>query len=110
MARIRHYQLWTYDVWGNAEDGYEVNDRRKHGTIDIKCKNEVFNANTPQEFTTYCPTDLQLSRAVGCRGLSWDGESDYTLYATREKDGKPEGELEFLGWIKEGKLVEKWED
>ena len=21
------YQLWSLDVWGNADDGYDVNDR-----------------------------------------------------------------------------------
>ena len=23
------FRVWTYDVWGNAKDGYEVNDRRE---------------------------------------------------------------------------------
>jgi len=23
------YEAWRYEVWGNAQDGYDVNDRRK---------------------------------------------------------------------------------
>jgi hypothetical protein len=89
------FQLWTYDVWGNAKDGYEVNDRYKSSeVIEIQVKATVHNAGTPHEFIAYHPTDRQLSRAVGCKGLEWDGESDYTLYATRARDGKPMCELE----------------
>lgn len=32
MAR---YTVWSYDVWGNARDGFEVNDRCKVGTVEI---------------------------------------------------------------------------
>ena len=94
--KTRIYTLRTYDVWGNSKDGYEVNDKSSHGEVTIKCKREVFNVGTPQEFTTYSPTDLQLSRAVGGRGLTWHGESDaHTLYADRKSDGRPECELVF---------------
>ena len=94
-TQVRVYQVWTYDVWGNAKEGYEVNDRSSAGEVIIRCKREVFNEGTEHEFARYNPTDLQLSRAIGGRGLSWDGESDYTLYAERKSDGRPECELEF---------------
>lgn len=29
------YTVWTLDVWGNPNDGYEVNDRCKCGTIEL---------------------------------------------------------------------------
>lgn len=29
------FTVWSLDVWGNAEDGYDVNDRCKVGTIDL---------------------------------------------------------------------------
>ena len=32
------YEVWSYDVWGNAEDGYEVNDRCKIGTVELPDK------------------------------------------------------------------------
>jgi hypothetical protein len=31
MATI---EIWTYDVWGNDEDGYDVNDRCKIGEYE----------------------------------------------------------------------------
>ena len=86
------YELWTYDVWGNAKDGWEVNNRYKHGTITLKVKPTVFNQGTPHEFTAYGPTDLQINRAVRGRGIVWDGETDYTLYG-ETKSGKPVCEL-----------------
>lgn len=29
------FDVWTLDVWGNAADGFDVNDRSKAGTIEI---------------------------------------------------------------------------
>lgn len=98
--RVRVYRLWTYDVWGNARDGFEVNDRYDHGELaGVRCRLEVFNAGTPHEFHTHAPTDRQLSRLVGGKGLSWDGESDHTLYAEFGRNGKPACELEFVRFV-----------
>jgi predicted NAD/FAD-dependent oxidoreductase len=33
--REGNWRVWTYDVWGNAEDGYEVNDRTDQGYLDL---------------------------------------------------------------------------
>jgi hypothetical protein len=30
------WELRTYDVWGNARDGYEVNDVRSAGTVELR--------------------------------------------------------------------------
>lgn len=93
-SKTRTYKLWTYDVWGNAEDGFEVNDRFGNGLIKINCKARIYNVGTPHEFTAWDPTNLQLSRAVCGVGLEWDGESDGTLYASLQSNGKPVCELE----------------
>ncbi len=29
------FDVWTLDVWGNAADGFDVNDRCKVGTVEI---------------------------------------------------------------------------
>lgn len=29
------FRVWAYDVWGNAKDGFEVNDRSEIGTVDL---------------------------------------------------------------------------
>jgi hypothetical protein len=95
---IRVYSKYTYDVWGNAKEGYEVNDRRAAGEMRIRCKKEVLNKGTPHEFIKYDPTDLQLALASNEKGVEWDGESDYTLYGNRKRDGKPICEYVFEGF------------
>jgi len=93
----RRFRVWTYDVWGNAKDGYEVNDRYSHGYVEIECAAEIFNPCTPHEFTTYNPTDEQLCDALGVTNFArfeWEGDGD-VFYCQRSKDGRPMGELEF---------------
>ncbi len=95
-SKVRTYRLWTYDVWGNARDGYEVNDRCSHGTVTIRCKRETHNAGTPHEFHTWEPTDRQLSRAAGGKGLVWEWRGE-GCYDAETKNGKPVGALEEEG-------------
>lgn len=90
--KVRKFKLWTYDVWGNARDGFEVNDRYSHGYVTIKCKREDFNVGTPYEFSTYNPTDRQLSRAAGFSRVEWDGDGE-SFYAEARSNGRPIGEL-----------------
>ena len=33
-ATVTTWDVWTLDVWGNAADGWDVNDRSKVGTIE----------------------------------------------------------------------------
>lgn len=99
-TKTRRYQIWTYDVLGNEEDGYEVNDRRKQHTADIVCQPELMNPGTPHKGVFYSPTPSQLNKAVAATApLDWEGEDDHTLYATCPKTGYPAGELEFLGFV-----------
>jgi hypothetical protein len=90
-TKVRKFKLWTYDVWGNARDGFDVNDRYGHGHVTIRCKAKTYNAGTPNEFTDYQPTDRQLSRAAGFSRVEWEG-SDGVFYATAS-NGRPIGEL-----------------
>lgn len=96
-TKTRVYQLATYDVWGNAREGFEVNNVYQHGEIKIKCKGSVYNQGTEWEFTEWAPTDLQCNRAVGARNCqSVQGEPDYVLYFENKMNGKPVYELRFL--------------
>lgn len=74
------FKLFTYDLWADCEGGMSVNDVFPQGEITVNA------------LPDFGPTDLQLNRAIGARGLSWDGEADYTLYATDRK-GNPACEL-----------------
>ena len=33
--QLRRYRVWSLDVWGNARQGFEVNDRSERGTITV---------------------------------------------------------------------------
>ena len=90
------WELWTYDVWGNARDGYEVNDRYCHArALKLNLPIEVCNAGTPQQFTTAYPSDRQIRKAFGLARnlkLETDGD-DLSIYVSRSRDGYPIGEL-----------------
>jgi hypothetical protein len=83
----------TYDVWGNAKDGYDVNDKYSRGTVDIRLKVRTANAGTPQEFKHAYPSPYQIGKVFGTRAaLDIDGD-DCVVYVNRRSDGYPIGEL-----------------
>jgi hypothetical protein len=88
------WELRRYDVWGNAKDGFDVNDLHRGGEVTIRCKIEVNNAGTPQEFLSASPSDSQIRKALGLGRfkIETDGD-DLTIYVNRARDGYPCGEL-----------------
>lgn len=86
------FKLYTYDLWSDGEGGMSVNDVYYQGVIEVNLKKVVANAGTPREFISEDTSDYALNRAVGGRGLTWEGEMDYILYAT-DKKGNPACEL-----------------
>ena len=91
-TKLRTFRIWTYDVWGNARDGYDVNDRSKWGTVTICCKEEKHNVGTAHEFSTFEPTDRQLSRAAKFSRVKWEWQDGGVFWA-ETKGGRPVGEL-----------------
>jgi hypothetical protein len=77
------YRLYTYDLLGNAKDGFEVNDVYRTSTV-IEVQDDT--------------SDRAINRRIGGRGIVWDGEAGYTLYG-ETKTGKPVCELR-AEWIK----------
>lgn len=72
------YRVWSYEVWGNARDGFEVNNRFKtNATIDI----DELDSNA--DIIRSLKSIGFLRR--GCRFSSFeiDREPDYTLYVTQ---------------------------
>lgn len=105
------WSMRTYDVWGNARDGYEVNDSYDAGEVELRIPQTRYNVGTPSEFVGAYPTDRQIKRAFGvnCR-IETEGD-DMTVYVNRMRDGYPIGEMhcqshESLSW---GDWVERWE-
>lgn len=93
-AKTRSFEIWTYDVWGDAEDGFYVNDRMcVDRDYKICCKAQTYNAGTPHQFTVYEVTDAQIKRVARevfgftC-ALDIDGD-EKNIYVNREKDGYP---------------------
>lgn len=95
MKRVQTtWELWTYDVWGNEADGYDVNDRNCFNReYKLSLAVEVNNPGTPKEFVSASPTDKQIRKAFGIRcRFETDGD-DRIVYVTRERDGYPIGEM-----------------
>ena len=87
------WRLCTYDVWGNAKDGYEVNDVFGAGRVELRIPVTRHNADTEHEFKSAYPTDRQIKRAFGvkCR-IETDGD-DFHITVNRSRDGYPIGEM-----------------
>ena len=88
------WEIWTYDVWGNKRDGYEVNDRFCiNRNKELILKVESFNTGTPREFESASPSDYAIKKIFG---VSCDIESngdDTQIFVERKSDGLPVGEL-----------------
>ncbi len=111
-------ELRTYDVWGNAADGYDVNnsfvcDRALEvpavcSVSNLPCfpgAKDEFGRAFPADsasFTapivvSYHIEDKELSRVFDCTRIEVDGD-DTHYYINRAKDGKPLGELFIHSW------------
>ena len=86
------YDVISYDVWGNDEDGYEVNDAHKVGTIELaayQCTNDarltqcLINEGLLKEGTT--AQDLIIE---GWNEIIYIAEysNSYPLYELRKQD------------------------
>lgn len=88
------WELWTYDVWGNARDGYDVNDRSCFNrAYELELTVETHNAGTAHEFKSATPSDKQIREAFGIRCRFETYGDDRCIYVTRERDGYPIGEM-----------------
>lgn len=85
-TELTTWELRTYDVWGNKEDGYDVNDSFRAGTIDLRLKIQTYNAGLPGEFQGAYPSDYQILKHVfSCDGaIETDGD-DLTIYVSRAR-------------------------
>ena len=106
------WELKNYDVWGNREDGYEVNQSftmDNHYEINLKIENNNPDNPNIQFFSAY-PSDYQIKKAFGvsCK-LDLTGD-DLTVYVNRESDSYPIGEMFCLSHesLSPVRLDEKW--
>ena len=92
------WAVWTYDVWGNATDGYEVNDRYcVASTHPIDEHETIYNPGTTHEFSCWSPTFEDILDALGFVNVSpfqivTDGDDD-VIYVESSFGNRPLGEL-----------------
>lgn len=94
------WELRTYDVWGNAKDGYQVNDSFRSGEFELRIPVTRYNVGVtdPQtgasrEFKAASPTDKQIKNVLGVRcHIETDGD-DLHIEVERRRDGFPLGSL-----------------
>lgn len=99
MKRVsQHWELWSYDVWGNEKDGYEVNDKSCFDqNYEVVVKLVTHNKNTNQEFTLPEITNYQIKKAFGVRcHIETEGD-DNIIYVNRARDSYPIGEMRLIG-------------
>ena len=76
--------LWSYDVWGNESDGWEVNDRcALDRAIDV-----------PEFFSKNEKAILDAIDAVPRCGIDWTQSDEYRIELTDRRNGKPLGCIE----------------
>jgi hypothetical protein len=88
------WKLLNYDVWGNKDDGFEVNQSYTMcRSYPINLKIEDNNPGTNMQFFSAYPSDYQIKKAFGvsCK-LDLSGD-DLSIYVNRESDGYPIGEM-----------------
>ena len=107
-------EIWAYDVWGNEEDGYEVNDRtcieRKAEILaNLTICNVPVCPGAKDDFREF-PDESSFTADVA---LCWEldqteefnwfsgednGDGDGTHYYYDDDNGKPMGEIIIIGW------------
>lgn len=98
------WEVWTYDVWGNEEDGYEVNDRSCQArAYKLELPIEINNAGTPQQFERAYPTDEQIREIFGEEAIIDNGVGDdVNIYITLADDESyPLGEMNCISHVRQ---------
>lgn len=83
---MKRYHVRTLDVWGNEEDGWQVNDVFPNGYIDVE------EGVTDEEIWTVLCADNAAQGPFSEAEFDWSGE--LTLYINEKATGKPVFELE----------------
>ena len=102
---VMTYEVFALDVWGNAQDGFTVNDRFRAGSIEV----EVDEIEISPGRTHITPTnkdivetlidDGYLKQHVSASMIEFNGVSDETLYLESTSDGEPLFQLEWVSTV-----------
>lgn len=97
------YSTYDYDVWGNEEDGYEVNDVFCiNRAVEFTQEEFVYNNLTCREVHLWEVSEKELADYFGFHPTEVEvSGDDEVLYVDRE-DGMPVGEIRFERLVEEG--------
>lgn len=81
----------TYDVWGNAEDGYEVNDTYNHSTVEFDGTEDDLCSDTVGFLNEHYFTRYVAATALS---INIEDNGDYLdITVESAEDGEPLLEL-----------------
>lgn len=86
------WEVRDYDVWGNARDGWEVNDSFSRGEVELDLPVKIYNQGKPGEFLGADVSEAQIRELFG-RNANSDGQGDDLHIYVETKSGKPLGEM-----------------
>lgn len=87
---VTRWNIRIDDVWGNADDGWQV--ITNHLACNIELLLAVKTHNLDCEFQSASPTDEQISQIFG-KDIEIRGINDTVLWIDRASDSKPLGEM-----------------
>jgi hypothetical protein len=93
------WDVITYDVWGNENDGYEVNQAFRSGSVEMPVKLKVYNPGSEREFYDGFPDDTNIRKALGItpRVKFYDPYHNAgVIYPTHISTDYPLGELRLV--------------
>jgi hypothetical protein len=93
------WEVITYDVWGNENDGYEVNQAFRSSKVEMPVKLEVYNPGIEGEFYDGSPDDTNIRKALGItpRVRFYDPYHNAgIIYPTHVSTDYPLGELRLI--------------
>jgi hypothetical protein len=88
------WECWNYDVWGNKQEGYTVNDRSCFNrNLELTLPVIVYNDKTPHKFSGASISDYKIKQIFGVSCKIEVSGDDITYYIERASDGYPIGEM-----------------
>ena len=82
MTKTFTHRLLALDVWGNAKDGYEINDL-------VNCDERVELNDCMTDKAIIKAIRASLGHRADSRGYYLEGDLEYQLEVYKTKDSKP---------------------
>ena len=71
-------RVWSYDVWGNQKDGFEVNDRYEIATYNEPKNDSIFSAKDA-DIIGFLKNEGHLAKGTHLASFQIEGDGDRYL-------------------------------